>query len=160
MDNVVLEKWLNYHSQKAVISGMISTWRPVTTGISQGLTAGPILFDTFINDLREPQRDRKGLEKWTNRTLMKFNKVKCKTQTWRLISWRTALRKRPSGCSGGNKLNMSQPRLCGKESQQPPGLHQTDHHQQVREGSPSPVVSTGQTTHVVLHPVLRSPVEE
>lgn len=61
------------HSQRVVISCMKYTWKPVTTGVSQGLTVGPILFRIFINDLREPQRDCNRLQKRTNRNLMKFN---------------------------------------------------------------------------------------
>lgn len=38
-------------TQRVVISGTKSTWRPVTSGVGKGLMPGIILIDTFIHDV-------------------------------------------------------------------------------------------------------------
>ncbi|XP_077638367.1 triadin isoform X5 [Lonchura striata] len=99
-----IKNWLDDHAQSVEVSGAMSKWKAVPSGVPQGSVLGLVLFNIFIGDMdsgfqctlseftddtqmcdavntmegrNNTQRDLVRLERWAQVILMKFNNAKC-----------------------------------------------------------------------------------
>ncbi|KAJ7399681.1 rna-directed dna polymerase from mobile element jockey-like [Pitangus sulphuratus] len=121
-----IRNWLAGHTQNVAVSGLMSKWRLVISGIPQGSLNNKCLSNTKLRGAVDElegrdaiQKNLVRLESWAHAYLMKFNKARCNVpprsqgnpkHKYRLGGERikSSLEKKDLGVLVDEKLNMTQ----------------------------------------------------
>ena len=79
----LLENYLSNRSQRVLLDGKASSWRPVLAGVPQGSILGPLLFLIYINDL--PNELKSNAKLFTDDTSL-FTIVKDKNKSANMLN--------------------------------------------------------------------------